>query len=288
MLPLVAIFVYCAVIVAGSLAGGWLPAVARITHTRMQVLISFAGGLMLGVGLFHMLPHAAAAIGSLDRTMVAVAAGLLGMFFLIRALDFHHHEVPGAAHEHEHGHADGHGHGHAHGHGDQGHHRLAWVGMAVGLALHTLIDGVALAASVVAEAADAGHGHDHGRTMVPGIGTFLAVLLHKPLCALAITTLMAAGGWASRTLLVVNACFALMCPLGALLFYVGAGSEPGPFVGYALAFSAGVFRCVSRGDLLPEVQFHSHDRIKLSVALLLGIAVAYAIGFLESHGGHAH
>lgn len=63
------------------------------------------------------------------------------------------------------------------------------------------------------------------------------------------------------------------------------------FVGCALGFSAGVFLCISLGDLLPEVQFHKHDRVVLSIALLLGVAAAYAIGFIEpahSHGQDHH
>ena len=52
--------------------------------------------------------------------------------------------------------------------------------------------------------------------------------------------------------------------------------------------SAGVFICISLSDLLPEVQFHSHDRLKLSAALLLGIVTAWAIGFLEPAHTHGH
>jgi zinc and cadmium transporter len=120
-----------------------------------------------------------------------------------------------------------------------------------------------------------------------GAGTFLAVLLHKPLDALAITSVMAAGGRSPRLRMLVNLAFALMCPAGALIFYLGVGGEPGPVVGCALGFSAGVFLCISLSDLLPEVQFHRHDRLKLSAALLAGIAVAWAIGLLE-HAGHDH
>ena len=42
-------------------------------------------------------------------------------------------------------------------------------------------------------------------------------------------------------------------------------------------------------DLLPELQFHSHDRLKLSVALLAGIGVAVLIGQFEpkDHGSEA-
>jgi zinc and cadmium transporter len=40
--------------------------------------------------------------------------------------------------------------------------------------------------------------------------------------------------------------------------------------------------------LLPEVEFHSHDRVPLSISLVLGLVLSWAIGFLEpehSHGG---
>jgi zinc and cadmium transporter len=34
--------------------------------------------------------------------------------------------------------------------------------------------------------------------------------------------------------------------------------------------------------LLPELQFHDHDRVKLSAALLLGLALSVGVGRLES------
>ena len=51
-------------------------------------------------------------------------------------------------------------------------------------------------------------------------------------------------------------------------------------LGLALAFSAGIFLCISLGDLLPEVHFHSRDRLKLSAMLFLGVAIALAIEML--------
>ncbi|HUS38093.1 MAG TPA: iron permease, partial [Pirellulales bacterium] len=59
-------------------------------------------------------------------------------------------------------------------------------------------------------------------------------------------------------------------------------------VGCALAFSAGIFICLSLSDLLPELQFHSHDRLKLTAALLLGVSLAYGIGYLEPEHVHSH
>ena len=38
---------YCVLIIVASLAGGWLPLAARLTHTRLQVAISFVAGLQL-------------------------------------------------------------------------------------------------------------------------------------------------------------------------------------------------------------------------------------------------
>ena len=90
---------------------------------------------------------------------------------------------------------------------------------------------------------------------------------------------------------------ALSCrgPLGALLFFLGVqqfSDNQHIIIGCALAFAAGVFICISLGDLLPEMEFHSHNRFRLSFVLLLGIALAYGIGFLEpehvhNHGSHA-
>jgi len=62
-------------------------------------------------------------------------------------------------------------------------------------------------------------------------------------------------------------------------------------LGCALAFAAGVFLCIALADLLPEVAFHAHDRVQLTLALILGIVLAWCIGFLEpehSHELHEH
>lgn len=293
------VFSYSALIVLASLAGGWLLLIARLTHTRMQLLMSFVAGMMLGVGVFHMLPHAYQEIGSLDRAVWWLMIGLLAMFFLQRLFHFHQHgpadlesgssEAAAAHHHHDHDLHHDHHHHPDHGAAIGGAarrtgHGIRWLGVASGLTLHTLMDGIALAASVQVEAE-----HTTGATLL-GFGAFLAILLHKPLDAVAITALMIESGWSARMRHVVNVLFALVVPLGATLFYLGVQKMPADervIVGCALAFSAGNFLCISLSDLLPEVQFHSHDRFWLSVALLLGIAAAYAIGYFET-SGHEH
>ena len=168
-------------------------------------------------------------------------------------------------------------------------HDLSWSGAALGLALHSVLNGVALAAAV-------GHGGDDSR--LAGLGTFLVIFLHKPFDAMTIGMLMAHGGWSLAWRHTVNALFSLAIPVGVLLFYFGLMSEAGDpnaairqlWVAYALAFSAGTFLCISLSDLLPELQFHHHDRVKLSAALLLGLSVAWAAGWMEAaaHSAHVH
>ena len=58
-------------------------------------------------------------------------------------------------------------------------------------------------------------------------------------------------------------------------------------VALALAFSAGALLCIALADLLPEIQFHDHDRGALSVLLIGGVMTAYAAAKIE-HAGHNH
>src|SRR5947207_9174992 len=50
-------------------SGGWLPLLVRLTHTRVQLVTSFVAGLMLGVGVLHLAPHAWEQFRSADLTM---------------------------------------------------------------------------------------------------------------------------------------------------------------------------------------------------------------------------
>ena len=124
--------------------------------------------------------------------------------------------------------------------------------------MHSLLDGLALAASVQAEVAN------HEGALL-GLGAFLVILLHKPFDAMAISTLMTAGGKSKYTCHLVNGLFALAIPLGVVLFFLGMnepGAENNAILGATLAFAAGTFLCIATSDLLPEIQFHAHDRIK--------------------------
>ena len=83
---------YCICVLLASIAGGVLPSLVKLTHRRMQLVMSFVGGLMLGVALLHLLPHALAHQGSIDRVAAWTLGGLLTMFLLIRVFHVHAHE----------------------------------------------------------------------------------------------------------------------------------------------------------------------------------------------------
>lgn len=284
---------YCGLIMAGSLGGGLLLSRVKLSHTQMQTVISFVGGLMLGIGFLHLLPHAIHEMASPQSATNWVMVGILLMFIMLRLFHFHNHE-PGATEQcdHDHDHDTGHGHKYSHGTGiehspamchDHGHaHGITWAGIAFGLCLHTIIDGLALAASARLPVSST-------TFYLAGSGTFLAILLHKPLDAVSITSLMMLEGWSKRQIRLVNVVFSLMCPIGALFFVLGIqqfAHYQREILGTSLAFSAGVFICISLSDLLPEMEFHSHNRVRLTVALTAGIAIAWGLTFLEP--AHLH
>jgi zinc and cadmium transporter len=212
---------------------------------------------MLGAAFFHMLPEAVRA-GS-DATIPWAAVGLLALFFLERFFSFHRHEYE--SHDHDHFGA------------------LPWGSAAFGLAVHSLVGGIALASAVAADY------QVQADWAAAGLGVFVATLVHKPADALTITALMVRAGAKRRTAHLMNLGFALMIPLGVLLFVVGiAGARPGTVAALtsgALAFSAGTFLCIALSDLLPELHFHSHDRFKLSVALMAGVALMAVAAAVE-------
>jgi zinc and cadmium transporter len=283
----------CALIVVVSLLGGLLPLATVLNHTRLQVYLSVSAGSMLGAAFFHMLPEAAR-IGS-PETIRWSALGLLSLFFLERFFSFHQHE-PQHHHTDEHARSDkpdtettGHGddapaaaaHHHSTGKSRSNSpvHTLSWGTAAIGLAIHSLVGGVALASAVSADFAER---RGVGAT---GWGVFMATVVHKPADALTIVSLMLRSGVPKWLAHLVNLGFALMIPLGVVLFAVGLG-HPSPAAAssktaVALSFSAGTFLCIALSDLLPELQFHSHDRVKLSFALLAGFCLMASASVLE-------
>jgi zinc and cadmium transporter len=275
--------VYSGLILVASLFGGSVPLLGRVTHSRLQLYLSLSAGVMLGACFFHVMPDAMELAGASFGWWMAL--GAVGLFCIERFIAPHSHEVSSKLQE-EHDHTPGCEHDHE--------HRAApavagWMAV-LGLTIHTFMNGAGLAGAVQLDTAKA----SPLPWTLPGLALFLAVALHKPADALAISTVLSRKGVTRGTITLVQLGFALMVPVGAAAFLLTSGSIAkdlqNELTGAALAFSSGTFLFIALSDLLPEVQFHRHDRVALSLALILGVVLMGGIGLLEghSHGGHHH
>ena len=252
-----------------SVAGGRLSEYGAMTHRRTQIVMSFVAGFILGIAVFHLLPHGLERIPGPDLETAAlwIMFGMVAMIVLLRVFDFHQHDFSAEA---------------AHDRTSARRHGL--FGVALGLGLHTVTEGAALGASVRVGFVEEG--------VLPGLAVCLAILLHKPLDAYSITAMMKHAGHTARARLAANLAYALICPFVAVGSYLGVGMlgpiAEGPMIGRALAFAVGAFVCISLSDLLPEIHFHRHDRGKLLAALVAGIGLAYALYLVEAMALHGH
>jgi zinc and cadmium transporter len=288
---------YCLLILLFSLFGGWLPFVGRVSHGKLQLYLSAAAGVMLGAAFFHVMPDAMERSGAMFGWWMALA--VIGLFSIERFLAPHTHEVEHhCAKDHKGVELEAEHHrGHHHDHGSDlsrgaknGAAAPALAGwMAVlGLTIHTFTNGVGLAGQVQVDA-------EHQARMaagpvaliLPGLALFLAIVLHKPADALAISMVLSRKGASPRKITLVQFGFALMVPVGVVVFALTRGAIAanlrGQLTGAALAFSAGTFLFIALSDLLPEVQFHRHDRVQLFTALVAGVVLMGGIALLEPH-----
>ena len=264
---------YSVIIFSASLFGGKLSDIGALTHTRIQVVMSLVAGFILGISMFHLLPH------GLDRipgphagesAVLWMMVGIVVMIFLLHVFHFHQHDFSRESSDHHH-------------HGSSKEHSGSVLSVALGLGLHTITEGVALGTSIQVALLD-----DH-LTVLPGLAVFFAILMHKPLDAYSILSLMKSDGHSRRSRRAANVGFAMLCPIVALATFWGVGAfawGEGTIIGYILTFAAGAFLCIALSDLLPEIHFHSHDRGKLIVSLLIGIGLSYALFFIETAASH--
>jgi len=276
---------YAGAILVGSLTGGALPLLGR--SRRSDAFLAFSAGVMLGAAFFHMMPEALEGAGW-ARALPFVAAGFLFLFVLERYVLVHVCDpglatqaasagdgeeiglpaatgLVGAAHPHPHAHAHREG-------ADATGCDVHTMGLAafVGLSLHTLIDGFALGAA-------------NERTAL-GLMVFVAILAHKIPSSFSLSAILRAEGYSRARTLAMNGVFALMVPAGALL-YVGARDLLGlqAFTPLALAASCGTFLHLSLSDILPDLHRRGGPRVKLTLAVVVGMGLMWALRHLH-HG----
>lgn len=230
----------------GNALGGLLVAARRHWPKRaLTVLVAVGAGFLLCVALLRMLPRAL----ELDpeRALTLVVAG----YFLIHV--FEHVLVP-------------HFHFGEEVHAEVVHGRSSLAAVA-GLALHSLFDGVSIAA---------------GWHFAPSLGwiVFIGIALHKIPEGFTIASIVRAAGGGRGRSLAAAALVGAACVVGAL----AVAGQPAR-AGDGLAIATGVTLYVAATDLVPEVNKEVGHHLALTVlgGVALYAATELALSWLGIH-----
>lgn len=253
-----AFVLYVLGIILGAMLGGAIPLWFRDSSRRIEIFLAGSAGLVLGVLGAHLLPEAFKAG---PRAAWVIVAGYLFMLVVERFLLPHAMHAPTQSESHDHcDPAD-----------EKEHVRAdtAGIGTFLGLSLHTIADGLALAA-----ASESPH-------VAPYV--FLAIIAHKGPSAFALGTILVRARVSSARILAATAGLGAMVGLGGILYFLAQSVghfEPGGFTPYAVAFSAGSFLHVALTDLLPDLHPSGARRRDILLALLGGLAFMIGLSLL--------
>ena len=248
------------VLFAGSFAGaatfaGMSLVLARETWSRRYsaVLVSFSAGVLLGVGVLHILPEAMELTSS---------APLFILLAFVLFYFFEHHLMIHAGHEEQH-HinlevADCH---------DECCLRPHPMGLVafVGMGLHSLIDGVII-----------GTGFEVSHDM--GLLAALGVIAHEVPEGIAMVAILLHYGWNRKKVIQLTSFVALATPLAAIMTFALVNNVSKPLLGALLAGAGGSFIYIAASDLIPES--HRSRGLSATLALCAGILLAWVAGQL--------
>lgn len=224
---------------------------AAWSQRHSAALVSFAAGVLLGVGILHLLPES---LELNDRAPIGIVVSFVLFYFL------EHHLFIHAGHEqlhHEHlDVADSHDSSCTHP------HPLGLIAF-VGMGLHSLIDGL-----IIGSGFEAGE----GLGLVAGLG----VIAHEVPEGIAMLSILLHYGYSRRKAVLFTLYVAVATPLGAVVTYALVHEVATGTLGLLMAFATGSFIYIAASDLIPES--HRARGIKGSAALCLGIAVAVLAG----------
>lgn len=226
------------------------------SRRNSAALVSYSAGVLLGVGILHVLPEAQELS---SHTPVFVLLSFILFYFLEHHLFFH------ASHEELH---------HASLEVAAGHdaccanpHPLGAIAFA-GMTLHSLIDGMVI-----------GTGFEVGSDT--GLLSALAVIAHEVPEGIAMLSILLHYGYSRRRGIAFTATVAMATPVGAMISYLLVQRLTPDLLGNLMAFAAGSFIYIAASDLIPES--HRARGFKGSLALCGGILTAVAAGWL-AHG----
>ena len=264
--------------VGGTGVGGLVGALLQKDSNKVvSLLLSFAGGIMLGVVGFDLIPEAVGTGAGVGFVILAVALGVAVIYLLNYLIDRNTNpEVPHIDADHpktaddldELIHSD-----HLEVHYARRENKLALfiagVVMACAIALHNVPEGMTIGASY------ASNGGAMGSAAVA-----LAVLigLHNIPEGMAVSVPLISGGMSKGKAVIITALTGIPTMLGAVLgFWLG---EIGPMgLTFSLGFASGAMLYVVFGEILPQSILMYHSKLPAFSAiagLLVGLLIIFA------------
>jgi len=250
-----AVFFYSGLAGLATFIGMWL-ILWKETWSRnnSSVLVSYSAGVLVTVGLLHLLPESQELTGYAE---LAVLVAFIAFYFLEHHLFFH------ASHEELH-HTSLEVHG-SHRECCDNPHPLGRMAFA-GMAMHSLIDGMIIGT---------------GFEVDPHLGAIAAigVICHEVPEGIAMLSILLHYGYQRSKAIRFTAIVALATPLGALLTYALIRDLTPGTIGVLLAFASGSFIYIAASDLIPES--HRTRGWKSTLALCAGILTGILAGFVS-------
>jgi len=238
-------------IIAVSLAGGALSVLAAAGLSmalgvhRINVLISYAIGALLGAAFLEILPHALEH-GDPHRMAATVLFGIMVFFVLEKLVLWRHcHHDHCEAHE---------AHSPAHDHGRSG------LLILVGDTFHNFVDGILIAAAFM-------------ENTQLGIVTALAIIAHEIPQEVGDYLILLHSGYSRAKALAYNLLSSLATLVGAMLAYF-ALSELNDWIPTLLGLAASSMIYVAVADLIPGLHKRTDLKATIQQVLLIGLGIA--------------
>jgi zinc and cadmium transporter len=209
---------------------------------RETVLVSFAAGVLLATAFLDLLPEAVRHSGTDGSVFVASLASMIAFFFLERLLQgFHVHEADHAA--------------------------VSGPLVLIGDAVHNFVDGVAIAASFLAD-------------LRLGMATTLAVAVHEIPQEIADAALLLRSRFSRRSALAWNFACGLCSVVGAGAVFALRGPVE-HHLAWFMTSTAGMFLYIAASDLIPELH-HPKGGVSwiYTLPFLAGVALIALLGRL--------
>lgn len=216
----------------------------------LSTILGFAGGIMLAISLFELMPRALE-LGSMTSAVVGVILGAAMMLILDTIIPHSHMsgsedivvENPEKLKEL-----------------DNPMKRTGYL-ILLGIALHNIPEGLAIGAGLEA-------------SEELGIVIAIAIALHNIPEGLAIAGPLKAGGVPIGKIFLFILAAGLMTPVGTAIEMIFLAISP-VFISGSLAFAAGAMIYIVHDELVPQAnEMHNH---LANVGIILGILVGFAI-----------